>query len=158
MNLIAESIELGDYLNELPVVDFSHESIKQKTTMLFSDEQDDVEKVRIAYEYVRDEISQSLDIESQYVPCKASDVLIYGEGVCFAKANLLAAILRSQTIPTGFCYQRLLIHGNNQNGYALHALNAVFYSISKSLDSPGCSRESERCYWGVFNRRGNFTI
>lgn len=126
MNLIAESIELGDYLNELPVVNFSHELIKQRTRMLFSDELNDIEKVKIAYEYVRDEIAQSLDIDSQYVPCKASDVLNYGEGVCFAKANLLAAILRSQTIPTGFCYQRLLIQGNIENGYALHALNAVF--------------------------------
>lgn len=126
MNLIAESIELGDYLNELPVVNFSHETIQNRARTLFTDDLDDIEKVRIAYEYVRDEIAQSLDIDSKYVPCKASDVLNYGEGVCFAKANLLAAILRSQTIPTGFCYQRILIQGKIENGYVLHALNAVF--------------------------------
>ncbi|RUL52259.1 transglutaminase-like domain-containing protein [Lysinibacillus antri] len=126
MNLVAESIDLGDYLTELPVVNFSHESIRQKTNVLFSEGQADVEKVKIAYEFVRDTILQSLDIESQYVPCKASDVLKYGEGVCFAKANLLASLLRSQMIPTGFCYQRLLIDRNKDNFYVLHALNAVF--------------------------------
>lgn len=143
MNLIAESIELGDYLNELTVVNFSHDSIRKQVNMLFSDEQTDVEKVKIAYEFVRDEIAQSLDIQSRYVPCRANDVLKFGEGVCFAKANLLAALLRSQSIPTGFCYQRLRIKGNESH-YALHALNAVFIpSLSK---------------WIRLDARGNNTI
>lgn len=141
MNLIAESIVLGDYLNELPVVNYSHESIKKQANLLFTDDQTDIEKVKAAYEFVRDQIAQSLDIESRYVPCCANDVLKYGEGVCFAKANLLAALLRSQSIPTGFCYQRLRIRGN-ENRFALHALNAVFIpSISRwiRLDARGNS-------------------
>ncbi len=141
MNLIAESIVLGDYLNELPVVNFSHESIKIQADMLFTVEITDIEKVKIAYEFVRDEIAQSLDFQSRYVPCRANDVLKFGEGVCFAKANLLAALLRSQGIPTGFCYQRLQIKGN-ENKFALHALNAVFIpSLSKwiRLDARGNS-------------------
>ncbi|QCR32630.1 transglutaminase family protein [Lysinibacillus sp. SGAir0095] len=139
MNLIAESIDIGDYLNELYVVNYSHESIKKQVALLFSENQTDIDKVKIAFEYVRDQIAQSLDIQSQYVPCRANEVLKYGEGVCFAKANLLAALLRSQSIPTGFCYQRLLINGTD-NRYALHALNAVFIpSISKwiRLDARG---------------------
>ncbi|SOC06180.1 transglutaminase superfamily protein [Ureibacillus xyleni] len=126
MNLIAESIEIGNYLEELPVVNFSHHLLQKRAKTLFSDNQSDIEKVKIAFEFVRDQIAQSLDIESRYVPCKASDVLKYGEGVCFAKANLLAALLRSQTIPTGFCYQRLRIKNITETRFALHALNAVF--------------------------------
>lgn len=151
MKLIAESIEIGEYLTELPEVNFTNETIQQITKLLFSDEQKDVEKVKIAFEFVRDRISQSLDIDSKYVPCKASDVLKYGEGVCFAKANLLAALLRSQTIPTGFCYQRLSIDGNVENGYALHALNAVFIPSLKRwirLDARG-NAEGVFCHFSV---------
>lgn len=49
----------------------------------------------------------------------SSDVLFYKEGICYAKSHLLAALLRSQQIPTGFCYQRtswvrLDARGNNE--------------------------------------------
>ena len=37
-------------------------------------------------------------------------------GICYAKSHLLAALLRAQGIPAGFCYQKL---------GALHGLNAV---------------------------------
>jgi len=36
------------------------------------------------------------------VTCKASDVLIYGTGYCYAKSHLLAALLRANAIPAGF--------------------------------------------------------
>ncbi len=58
--------------------------------------------------------------------CKASEVLYYGEGLCYAKSHLLAALLRAQGIPTGFCYQRLAAGATPEMGYNLHGLNAVF--------------------------------
>ncbi|OQP00077.1 transglutaminase, partial [Geobacillus sp. 44B] len=66
------------------------------------------------------------DIQSSRVTCKASEALYYKEGICYAKANLLAALLRSQGIPTGFCYQRLMLFDTPDKGYSLHALNGVF--------------------------------
>ncbi|SDP48023.1 Transglutaminase-like superfamily protein [Litchfieldia salsa] len=72
--------------------------------------------------------------------CNASDVLSYKEGICYAKSNLLAALLRSQQIPTGFCYQRLMLFDTPEKGYSLHALNAVYLkSLNKwiRLDARG---------------------
>jgi transglutaminase-like putative cysteine protease len=126
MELIPESANLMDYLEELDVVDFSHPFIQKKINELFHEGQSEIEKAKIAFEFVRDEISHSWDIQSTRVTCKASEVLYYKEGICYAKANLLAALLRSQGIPTGFCYQRLMIFDTPDKGYSLHALNGVF--------------------------------
>ncbi|KYD11806.1 transglutaminase-like domain-containing protein [Saccharococcus caldoxylosilyticus] len=126
MELIPEAANLMDYLEELDVVDFSHPFIQKKTNELFHEEQSEIEKAKIAFEFVRDEISHSWDIQSTRVTCKASEVLFYKEGICYAKANLLAALLRSQGIPTGFCYQRLMLFDTPDKGYSLHALNGVF--------------------------------
>ncbi|SFA49684.1 Transglutaminase-like superfamily protein [Parageobacillus thermantarcticus] len=128
MELIPESTNLMDYLEELEVVDFSHPFIQKKINELFHEGQSELDKAKIAFEFVRDEISHSWDIQSTRVTCKASEVLYYKEGVCYAKANLLAALLRSQGIPTGFCYQRLMIFDTPDKGYSLHALNGVFLS------------------------------
>jgi transglutaminase-like putative cysteine protease len=86
----------------------------------------ETERVQRAYEYVRDHIHHSGDIYSAQVTCSASEVLQYGEGLCYAKAHLLAALLRAQGIPTGFCYQRLTLGDSPEMGHALHGLNAVY--------------------------------
>lgn len=93
---------------------------------MFHDGQSDIEKAKAAFEFVRDEISHSWDIQGKRVTCKASEVLQYREGICYAKSNLLAALLRSAGIPTGFCYQRLMIFDTPEKGYCIHALNACF--------------------------------
>ncbi len=100
--LICESLSLDDYLMELDEVNYSHPLVQQKAKELFHLSKSDIEKAKIAFEFVRDQISHSWDIQSSRVTCKASDVLYYKEGICYAKANLLAALLRSQGIPTGF--------------------------------------------------------
>lgn len=123
-----ESPSLKDYLKELDEVDFSHPLIKEVVAEIYHDEQKEIEKVKTAFEFVRDRISHSWDIQSTIVTCKASEVLIYKEGICYAKSNLLAALLRSEGIPTGFCYQRLMIFDTPDKGYSLHTLNGVFLS------------------------------
>lgn len=126
MNLSCESNDINDYLLETEIVDFSHHSIKEMTTELFSDSTTEVDFVKKVYEFVRDEISHSWDIQGSTITCKASDVLLYKEGICYAKSNLLCAILRSKGIPTGFCYQKLTIGDTPDTGYCIHALNAVY--------------------------------
>ena len=59
------------------------------------------------------------------VTCKASEVLIKKTGYCYAKSHLLAALLRANGIPAGFCYQRLSLYDNGEP-YTLHGLNAVY--------------------------------
>ncbi|MFC3886012.1 transglutaminase family protein [Bacillus songklensis] len=126
MELIPESTNLKDYLEELDVVNYTHPLIKEKINELFNDEQSEIEKVKVAFHFVRDKISHSWDIQSKRVTCKASEVLKYQEGICYAKSNLLAALLRPVGIPTGFCYQRLMIFDTPDKGYSLHTLNGVF--------------------------------
>ncbi|NRD76996.1 transglutaminase family protein [Bacillus sp. BRMEA1] len=131
MELLVESTNLKDYLKESPVVDFSHPAIKEMIAALFQDSQTEAEKAKIAFEFVRDKIAHSWDIQSTTITCKASEVLLFKEGICYAKSNLLAALLRSQGIPTGFCYQRLMLFDTPEKGYALHTLNGVYL---QSLD------------------------
>ncbi|KAB8135699.1 transglutaminase family protein [Gracilibacillus oryzae] len=126
MNLILETNNKQAYLQELEVIDYSHPLIEAKRQELFTAEQTDLEKVKLAFEFVRDHISHSWDIQGTKVTCKASDVLEHKEGICYAKSNLLAALLRAEGIPTGFCYQRLMIFDTPEKGYCLHTLNGVF--------------------------------
>ncbi|WP_407272867.1 transglutaminase family protein [Radiobacillus sp. PE A8.2] len=126
MKLIPESNKLGDYLTEIDVVNFSHPLVKKTANELFHAEQSEIEKVKRCFEFVRDQISHSWDFQGSRVTCKASDVLLYKHGICYAKSNLLAALLRSEGIPTGFCYQRLMIFDTPEKGYSLHALNGIY--------------------------------
>ncbi|MDR6749302.1 transglutaminase-like putative cysteine protease [Bacillus pumilus] len=140
MNLTCESKDLDDYLCELAEVDYSNPIIQAKSNELFNSLQTEIEKAKIAYEFVRDKIHHTWDAQSKRVTCHASEVLTFNEGICYAKSNLLAALLRSQGIPTGFCYQRLMLFDTPDKGYCIHALNAVFLdSLNKwiRLDSRG---------------------
>ena len=140
MNLRCESDSLEDYLGELDVVDYSHPLITKKANELFFASLNEIETVKIAFEFVRDSISHSFDIESAHITCNASEVLYFEEGICYAKSNLLAALLRSKGIPTGFCYQRLTKGDTPDTGYCIHALNAVYLSSLKRwirLDARG---------------------
>ena len=54
------------------------------------------------YLFVRDEISHSWDVQDKRVTISASDVLREGVGICWAKANLFAALLRVNGVPAEF--------------------------------------------------------
>lgn len=128
MDFILDHEDLSNYLMSSKYVDFDKEIIQDKAKQLFSTSLVEIDKVRIAFEYVRDEIHHSWDIQSERVTRTASEVLKYKEGMCYAKSMLLAALLRSQGIRTGFCYQRLALGNTPETGYCIHALNAVFLS------------------------------
>ena len=115
--------DLNAYLELSEVVDYNKPEIQLKAREL-AQGLEQVEMVKTIYHFVRDQIDHSLDIESDEVTCRASDVLKKGHGLCFAKSNLLAALLRFMEIPTGFCYQTL----THEDGFVLHGLNAVYLS------------------------------
>lgn len=126
MTFQCESENLQDYLSETDEVNYSHPLVKEKAAACGGFNQTEIERIRAAYEFVRDEIAHSWDIQSHRVTCTASEVLEAREGICYAKSNLLAALLRAQGIPAGFCYQRLTLGATPDTGYCLHALNAVY--------------------------------
>ena len=117
---------LTDFLRETPYIDFSSQNIQTKAAELFSGVTGDIQKARIAYEFVRDEIPHTFDIYAKTITAKASDVLRHETGICHAKAILLAALLRSQGIPTGFCFQHITIMDDDSEGYCVHCYNAVW--------------------------------
>src|SRR5690625_5139848 len=98
MELICESNGFNEYLAELNEVDYSNPVIQEKISELFNPSQTEIEKAKVAFEFVRDEIYHSWDIQGIQVTCNASEVLSKGEGICYAKSNLLAALLRAEGI------------------------------------------------------------
>ena len=138
MRFIQERTELGEYLKADEYIDLSDASIQQKAKDLFVPLSEE-EKIRAAYEFVRDEIRHSRDIDSNVVAVRASDTLRYKEGICLSKSLLLAALLRCGGIPAGLCYQRLT-SDDTDTGYIIHGLNAVFLTTKNKwvrLDARG---------------------
>lgn len=119
-------LNLAIFLEENQYVDFLSPIIQKKAGELFYGMDSDIQKAKIAYEYVRDEIPHSFDISAKIITAKASDVLTYRTGICHAKANLLAALLRTRDIPTGFCFQHITLANDDSLGYCVHCYNAVF--------------------------------
>ena len=97
------------YLESIEYIDWENPDIliRAKSLARVSSTREDI--ARNCFEFVRDEIKHSGDYELNPVTYKASDVLKYGTGYCYAKSHLLAALLRANNIPTGLCYQRLTI-------------------------------------------------
>ena len=120
------TINLTRFLIKDKYVDYSAQIIVTKSAELFDGVKENTQKIRTAYEFVRDKIPHSFDIGAKVITAKASDVLKHETGICHAKANLLAALLRSQGIPTGFCFQHITLMDDDSEGYCVHAYNAVW--------------------------------
>ncbi|MBD2180067.1 transglutaminase family protein [Planktothrix sp. FACHB-1355] len=126
MNWQCEISDMNEYLATSDVIDFDAPNIQAIANKLSQQAKTDVEIAKKAYEFVRDNIAHSCDINGKVVTCEASSVLRHQEGICFAKSHLLAAILRCMGIPAGFCYQRLVFHDDRPNYLTLHGLNAIY--------------------------------
>lgn len=115
---------MDNYLESSEFIDWQHPAVMAKAMQLSKDLNSDEEIAQHCFEFVRDEIKHSWDFKLNPVTCKASDVLNFATGYCYAKSHLLAALLRANKIPTGLCYQRLAITSGPP--YCLHGLNAVY--------------------------------
>ncbi len=139
--IIVPSIEnIEEYIKEDEVIDFSNEIITQLADSLFQNVDSEIEYIKAAYEFVRDNISHSADVDEDILTCTASEVLKAGHGICFAKSHLLAALLRYKSIPTGFCYQKLILDDETAPILIYHGLNGVYIKEHKKwirLDARG---------------------
>jgi transglutaminase-like putative cysteine protease len=135
-----ESLE--PFLRSTEVVDWQHPAVLAKARALSSGHADPTQISRHCFEFVRDEIQHSNDFHRNPTTCSASETLRERTGYCYAKSHLLAALLRANKIPAGFCYQRLSIDDNGAP-YSLHGLNAVYlpqfgwYRIDARGNKPG---------------------
>lgn len=117
---------LERYTQLAPLIDFEHPLIQKHLKASSWQELPEQQRVQVAFEFVRDAVAHSWDIQSRRVTARASEVLRYREGICYAKSHLLAALLRGMSIPAGICYQRLTLGDTPEMGYVVHALNTVY--------------------------------
>ena len=116
----------NEYLEKTEYVDYDEPGVKNLAERLKTESQDEISFIRNAYYYVRDEIKHSWDVQDRRVTISASDTLREGVGICWAKANLLAALLRANGNPAGFSYQRLTLGDTPDTGFCIHAMNTVY--------------------------------
>ncbi|MCC3587216.1 MAG: transglutaminase family protein [Microcoleus sp. PH2017_29_MFU_D_A] len=113
------------YLAATDIIDRDHPAILALANKIASQHHTSEAIAQSSFEWVRDEIRHSYDYQMNPVTCRASDLLKHKTGYCFAKSHLLAALLRANNIPAGFCYQRLSFDDKGAP-YTLHGFNAVY--------------------------------
>lgn len=112
------------YLSPSYYIDSDHPRIIAKAQQLAMGNSSDEAVAASCFAFVRDEVRHSWDYRMNPVTCKASDVLHFGTGYCYAKSHLLAALLRANGVAAGLCYQRLTV--TDQPPFCLHGLNAIY--------------------------------
>lgn len=134
------------FLKASDVIDWRQPSVRSKAMELAKDASTPLEVAQRSFEWVRDNIQHSSDYKRNPVTCAASEVLAAGTGYCYAKSHLLAALLRANGIPAGFCYQRLSI-GDHGAPYSLHGFNAIhladfgWYRVDSRGNKPGVNAQ-----------------
>ncbi len=99
------------YLEPTPTFDSDSMSIKDKARELIHGLEDDVEKAKALFYFVRDGIDYNLYVP-KHMPehFKASNTLARGKGYCVQKAVLLIALARASGIPVRLCCAKIRNH------------------------------------------------
>ncbi|MDE6763673.1 MAG: transglutaminase-like domain-containing protein [Oscillospiraceae bacterium] len=140
MNIVLYSNKIDEYLKHDDVIDYENEAITELADKLFKKTNNEFDFIKAAYEFVRDTISHSADINKDVITCTASEVLKAGHGICFEKSHLLTALLRCKSIPSGFCYQKIILDDETAPVLVYHGLNGVYIKDYKKwirLDARG---------------------
>lgn len=163
---------MREYLEATKIVDFNSSIVLEKAKELAIGCSNDEEIAKRAFEFVRDKIKHSGDYPSDVeTPYCASQVLARETGWCYAKAILLAALLRANGVPTGFAYQRLSCSEYKPDIYCLHGLNWIYlkkhgwYKVDargnkKGVDAqftPPIEKLAFNIAEGEYNITGNFS-
>ena len=123
---------LENYLAVDSVIDWRTDAVQEAARKITVGLDSELEKAKVLFEWVRDTIPHSCDAGREEVTCSASEVLAAGTGICYAKAHLLAALLRASDIPAGLCYQVDYDERHtSESKLTLHGLNGIYL---KSLD------------------------
>ena len=113
------------YLEATEIIDYHNKEVNALALHLAENCDTDEQIAKNCFEYVRDEIRHSGDYKNNITTTRASEVLKHKTGWCYAKAFLLAGLLRANGIPTGFAYQRLSCSEYKPDIYCLHGLNYI---------------------------------
>ncbi len=125
---ISIDVKLSDpnapYLVSNQMVNYSDDSdTAKKAEELTEGKATDIEKVDVIYDYVISNIVYDNDkaktVKSGYLPVP-DEILKSNKGICFDYSSVMAAMLRSQSIPTK------LVTGYSSNLSAYHAWNEIY--------------------------------
>lgn len=119
-----ERPDVNDYLECSDIIDHNHPLVQDAAEQLTYGLKDNLSKARAIYDFVKNQIFHSFKINATSVTKKASEVLDKGHGTSYAKAHLLAALMRASDIPAGFCYQ--LRYDEETEQIAVHGFNSVY--------------------------------
>lgn len=131
------------------VIQSDHADVRALAARLRAGVTSDEEYALAAFEWVRDEIGHSLDVNDPRVTVTASEVLGEGVGLCYAKAHLLAAVLRAEGIPTALAYQRLA----DGDTFMLHGLVAVHMDGAWHRQDPRGNKPGVRAEFSLGEER-----
>lgn len=138
----ADERALAFFLQSSAIINFQEPAVRARARALRDPDGDDTRTAQACFEWVRDEIKHSGDYQMDPVTCTAFEVLEAGAGFCYAKAHLLAALLRANGIPAALAYQRLSQCGSGPP-YCTHGLNALYlpeygwYRVDARGNKPG---------------------
>lgn len=131
----------ASFLERTEIIDWDHPQVLAQAKAIARSKDSAIEIAK-GFEWVRDNIQHSADFQRGPVTCTASEVLSGGTGYCYAKSHLLAALLRANNIPAGFCYQRLAANDEGSS-FCLHGFNAIhldeagWYRVDARGNKPG---------------------
>lgn len=132
------------------IVQSDHPAITALATDLRGRARSTEEFAELAFTWVRDEVGHSFDVQDSRVTLTASEVLEHRVGLCYAKSHLLAALLRSQGIPTALCYQLL---GDDNDGLVLHGLVAVRLRDAWHRQDPRGNKEGVDARFSLYDEQ-----
>ena len=95
-------------LSESEIIDFRSAPVQRRAASLAAHCASEMELIEKTFIFVRDSIAHSVDCGGTAVTCSASEVLHVGQGLCYAKAHLLAALLRANGIAAGIVFYTAL--------------------------------------------------
>lgn len=152
--LLLEAGAPRNYLGHDEIIQVADPAIRSLAQQLRQESDNNSVFSKVAFEWVRDKVGHSNDVQDPRVTLAATEVLEARVGLCYAKSHLLAALLRSEGIPTGLCYQRLV----ERDGFVLHGLVAIYLEGSWHRQDPRGNKAgvvaefslgSERLAWPV---------
>ena len=112
------------FLISSQMISFTEDSeTSKKAKELADNKENDLEKVEAIYDYVISNLTYDNDkaknVTSDYLP-EVDEILKNNKGICYDYSSLMAAMLRSNSIPTK------LVTGYSQNLNVFHAWNEVY--------------------------------
>jgi len=152
--VIQSALDSSDYLAGDDLVDLADAGVVALAASLREQAPSDADFARAAFEWVRDRVAHSLDVQDARVTVTATEVLVERVGLCFAKSHLLVALLRSEGIPAGFCYQRL----RAGDSFVLHGLVAVYLDGDWHRQDPRGNRAGVAADFSLTGERLAFAV